>query len=216
MRFILKLYKLGNKISPIKNSISNKLIHNIFKTVKDNLKARETLFQIYFEYFSTKIYETGNPIEYFNLDSTNISQTTMALNESYNNITILKSIFFNLLDCVTNFEYFWNIIITLIIDFLYLFKNAEYHGNYIYILRCFFKYFKTAINQVNNPSLSANEKNARLRLSSDFNIEINYILYAIIKYLVNIKEKTPFLSELISEIIMIMPVKFNFYQKYHI
>ena len=106
MRFILKLYKLGNKISPIKNSISNKLIHNIFKTVKDNLKARETLFQIYFEYFSTKIYETGNPIEYFNLDSTNISQTTMALNESYNNITILKSIFFNLLDCVTNFEYF--------------------------------------------------------------------------------------------------------------
>ena len=210
MPFILKLYKLGNKISPIKNSISNKLIHNIFKTVKDNLKTREILFKIYFEYFSTKIYETGNPTEYFNLDSTNISHTTIALNESINNITILKSIFFNLLDCVTSFEYFRNKIIPLIIDFLYLSKNAEYYGNYIYILRCFFKYFKTAINQVNNPLLSPNEKNARLRLSSDFNIEINYILYAIIKYLLNIKEKTPFLSDIISEIIMIMPVKFKF------
>ena len=210
MPFILKLYKLGTKISPMKNSISNKLIHNIFKTVKEDQKTREILFQIYFEYFSTKIYEIGNPTEYFNLDSTNISNTTIILNESINNITILKSIFFNLLDCVTNFDYFRNKIIPLIIDFLHLSKNAEYYGNYIYILRCFFKYLKTAINQVSNPSLTQNERNTRLKLSSDFNIEINYILYAIIKYLLNIKEKTYFLSDIISEIIMIMPVKFKF------
>ena len=215
MPYILKLYKLGNKISQIKNLISNKLIHNIFKVIKDTSK-REILFRIYLEYFSMKIYETGNPQEIFNSDFTNILYNSpTVLNESINIISILKSIFFNLLDCVTNFDYFKNIIIPLIIDFLYLSKNSEYYGNYIYILRCFFKYLKSAINQAQNPqtTLDENEKKEKedkIRLSNAFNIEINYILYAIIKYLLNIKEKTPFLSDFISEIIMIMPIKFKF------
>ena len=209
---ILKLYKFGNKISLVKNSISNKLIHNIFKIIKDT-KTREILFEIYLDFFSKKIYETGNPVESFTSEPNNflyISPTV--LNESINNISILKSIFFNLLDCVTNFEYFKNKIIPLIIDFLYLSKNSEYYGNYIYILRCFFKYLKSAINQAqsNQGQGDNNEKRAKLKISADFNIEINYILYAIIKYLLNIKEKTPFLSEFISEIIMIMPIKFKF------
>ena len=214
MPYILKLYKFGNKISPIKNSISNKLIHNIFKMIKVP-KTREIIFEIYLDFFSMKIYETGNPTELFNSDSynfTNIPQSV--LTESINNISILKSIFFNLLECVENFEYFKNKIIPLILDFIHLSKNSEYYGNYIYILRCFFKYLKSAINQAqipsNNNPAENNEKRQRLRLSAEFNIEINYILYAIIKYLLNIKEKTQFLSDFISEIIMIMPVKFKF------
>ena len=213
MPYILKLYKFGNKISPLKNSISNKLIHNIFKTIKEP-KTREILFEIYFEYFSLKIYETGNPAESFNSDPN--APNNASLTESINNITILKSIFFNMLDCVNNFEYFKNKIIPLIIDFLYLSKDAEYYGNYIYILRCFFKYLKTAVNQAQSPPsnpnnpIESNERKQKIELSSNFNYEINYILYAILKYLLNIKEKTPFLSEIISEIIMIMPVKFKF------
>ena len=87
MPYILKLYKFGNKISPIKNSISNKLIHNIFKTIKDT-KIREILFEIYFEFFSMKIYETGNPNELFNSEPNNPSNASLSLNESINNITI--------------------------------------------------------------------------------------------------------------------------------
>ena len=211
MPYILKLYKFGTKISPVKNNISNKLIHNIFKTIKDP-KTREIIFRIYFEFFSLKIYETGNPTESFNSDPN--APNNASLTESINNITILKSIFFNMLDCVSNFDYFKNKIIPLIIDFLYLSKDAEYYGNYIYILRCFFKYLKTAVNQAqspqNNNQTENTERSQKIKLSNDFNCEINYILYAILKYLINIKEKTPFLNEIISEIIMIMPVKFRF------
>ena len=216
MPYILKLYKLGNKISQIKNLISNKLIHNIFKVIKDANK-REILFKIYLEFFSMKIYETGNPPEIFNSDFNNnlLYNSPTVLNESINIISILKSIFFNLLDCVTNIDYFKNVIIPLIIDFLYLSKNSEYYGNYIYILRCLFKYLKSAINQAQIPPTSSDEnekkeKEEKIKLSNFFNIEINYILYAIIKYLLNIKERTPFLSDFISEIIMIMPIKFKF------
>jgi len=210
MPFIFKLYKLGCKICPNKNCISTRLIHNIFKNIRDS-KIRETLFKIYLEYFSLKIYETGNPIELFNSESNSPFNTSITLSESINNITILKSIFFNLLDCVHDIEYYKNKIIPLIIDFLHLSKGSEYYGNYIYILRCLFKYLKTAITAAQNPSGNDRaEKSQKLKLSNDFNIEINYILYAIIKYLVNIKEKTPFLSDLISEIIMTMPVKFKF------
>ena len=210
MPYIFKLYKLGCKICPNKNCISTKLIHNIFKNIKDQ-KTRETLFKIYLEYFSLKIYETGNPTELFISEPNSPLNTSITLSESINNITILKSIFFNLLDCANDLEYFKNKIIPMIIDFLYLSKNSEYYGNYIYILRCLFKYLKTAINVAQNSTGNERvEKAQKLKLSNDFNIEINYILYAIIKYLVNIKDKIPFLNDLISEIIMTMPVKFKF------
>ena len=207
MPYIFKLYKQGLKICPNKLCISAKLVHNIFKNIKDE-KAREKVFQIYFEYFSFKIYETGNPMEYFDKELKN------TFDESINNITILKSIFFNLFESITDFNYFKNSIIPLVIDILYLSKNSEYYGNYIYILRCFFKYLKTAINSFNSISQQdhnrQNERAAKKRLNDDFNIEINYILYAILKYLVNIKEKAPFFNEMISEIIMILPVKQRF------
>ena len=209
MPYIFKLYKHGLKICPVKLCISSKLVHNIFKNIED-LDAKEKIFQIYFEYFSLKIFETGNPIEIFN----NSNNNNLILNESINNITILKSIFFNLLDCIIKFDFFKGSIIPLLIDIIYLSKDSEYYGNYIYILRCFFKYLKTAMNSFN--SITSNEegrqaqKQAKKKLSDDFNIEINYILYAILKYLVNIKEKAPFFNEMISEIIMILPVKQRF------
>ena len=213
MPYIFKLYKHGLNICPTKSCISAKLVHNIFKTIK-NERAKEKVFQIYFEFFGAKIFETGNPAEIFDTEMNNSSNNNVILNESINNITILKSIFFNLLECIVEFSYFKNSIIPLIIDILYLSKNSEYYGNYIYILRCFFKYLKTAITQFNS-LMPENETQQRLKqskkkLSDDFNIEINYILYAILKYLVNIKEKAPFFNEMITEIIMILPVKQRF------
>ena len=212
MPYIFKLYKHGLKICPTKLCISSKLVHNIFKSIKDT-EVKEKIFQIYFEYFSLQIFETGNPMEIFNVDLNNYNNN-LVLSESINYITILKSIFFNLLECITNFNFFKSSIIPLIIDIIYLSKNSEYYGNYIYILRCFFKYLKTAINTFTSMQADSeaaqNLKSEKKKLNDDFNIEINYILYAIIKYLVNIKEKAPFFNEMISEIIMILPVKQRF------
>jgi len=214
MPYIFKLYKHGLKICPSKLCISAKLVHNIFKTIKDE-NAKEKVFKIYFEFFGAKIFETGNPQQVFDVDENNSQYSnSIVLGESINNITILKSIFFNLFECVSHFDYYKNSIIPLIIDIIYLSKNSEYYGNYIYILRCFFKYLKTAINAFNsiNPNDSARqqEKQTKKRINDDFNIEINYILYAILKYLVNLKEKAPFFNEMISEIIMILPIKQRF------
>ena len=211
MPYIFKLYRLGCKICPIKNCVLTKIIHNIFKTVKDP-NIREILFSIYFEYFSAKIYEAGNPIEIFKTDSNGFSNTSFEFGETINTISILKSIFYNLLDSITNFEYFNNSIIPLIIDVIYLSKNSEYYGNYIYILRCFFKYLKSAISsqQNANDNREQNELEKNKKINSDFNDEIYSLLYAIIKYLVKIKEKIPFLSDIILEIIMIIPIKMKY------
>ena len=210
MPYIFELYKYGLKICPVKSCISARLVHNIFKNIKKE-KNKEKVFLIYFEFFSLKIFETGNPKEIFNPEMNNIANSnSIILNESINNITILKSIFFNLLECISDKDQFKNLIIPLIIDILYLSKNSEYYGNYIYILRCFFKYLKTAISQFNNNMIQDDARQKKKKLSDEFNIEIHYILYAIIKYLVNIKEKAPFFNEMITEIIMILPVKQRF------
>ena len=60
MPYVYKLYKQGIKICPLKGCFSQKLIHNIFKNIKEE-KPREQLFMIYFDYFTKKIYEMGNP-----------------------------------------------------------------------------------------------------------------------------------------------------------
>ena len=216
---IYKLYKFGCKICT-KNCIWLKLIHGIFKTVKDS-NLRETLFSIYFEYFASKIYEAGNPIEIFNknlYDST-IINNSQVLSESINNITILKSIFLNLLDCVKDFNFYKNNVIPLIIDSFYLSKNSEYYGNYIYIIRCFFKYLKSTISASQNIGEKATqeentEKYLKVQIYSVFNKEIYPLLYAFIKYLIKVKEKAYFLSDTISEIIMVLPIKFTYLKEF--
>ena len=212
--FIFKLYKLGCKICPAKNCILTKLINNIFKTIKD-VKLRETLFCIYFEYFSMKLFETGNPIETFNLSQNN--NINYPINDIINNITILKSIFNNLLDCVTDFQYFKNNIFPLIIDNIYLSKNSEYYGNYIYILRCLFKYLKSSIKAFfQNSERQDNfaDKKAKIDFYNNINQEIYYILYGIIKYLYNIKQKKPFLSAIILELVLTMPIKIKYLSEF--
>ena len=192
MPYIYSLYKHCLKICQTKPCILQKLFHYIFRNIKDpNIK--EKLFQIYFEFFSQKIYEMGNLKECYD----NI--INIGLNESINFITILKSL--NIFDNISHIDFFFkNVIIPLIIDILYLSKNSEYFGNYIYILRCFFKNMK-AIN------LNLREKK---KLIEDFNSEINYILYPIIKYLINLKSKSPFFNDMISVIITMMPLKQTF------
>ena len=203
--YIYKLYKFGNKVCPIKNCISSKIIHNIFKIIKDK-NIRETLFSLYFDYFSAKIYEAGNPTEIFKNNSSDFINTSSELNESINNITILKSNFYNLLDSITNFEYFKNNIMPSIIDIIYLSKNSEYYGNYIYMLRCIFKYLQSPIQNIND-NQNQEEIERKKLINSNFYEEIFYILYAIIKYLIKVKEKKPFLNDTVMEIILSIRLK---------
>ena len=204
MPYIFKLYKYGLEICPSKNCISSKLIHNIFKNIK-NEKSKEKVFKIYFEYFTLKINEIGNPKEIFNNELNNYSD------ECINNITILKSIIFNLLECITDLNYYKDSLIPLIIDIIYLSKNSECYGNYIYILRCLFKYLKTGITSITliptQDIAIQNKKKEKNKLINDFNFEINYILYAIVKYLNNLKQRIPFFSDTITEMISVLPIK---------
>jgi len=62
---------------------------------------------------NTKLFETGNPLEIFNNENSTLYNSNLILSDSINNITILKSIFFNLFECINNFEYFKNSIIPL-------------------------------------------------------------------------------------------------------
>ena len=208
MPYVYKLYKQGTKMCPMKACFSQKLIHNIFKHIKDD-NTKEILFTIYFDFFSKKIYEMGNPKEDFNCSTKN---KNLGLNESINNITIIKSIFFNLLECINNLNFFKNNLLPLIIDILSLSKNSEYFGNYIYILRCFFKYMKQSTNN-NSTNLSEEMRlrnKEKKKLVEIFNNEIEYILYPLIRYFMNLKIKAPFFNDMISEIFMVLPIKQRF------
>ena len=78
MPYIFRLYKHGLNICPSKLCISAKLVHNISKNIRDeNLK--EKIFEIYFEYFSLKIYETGNPMKIFKKENNFINNCTLIL-----------------------------------------------------------------------------------------------------------------------------------------
>ena len=195
MPYIYTLYKLGLKLCPNKPCVLQKLFNYVFRNIKD-INAREKLFKIYFEFFARKIYQMGNVIESY--DNNSINNNNSGLNESINYISMLKTL--NIFDNITQFDFFKNGVIPLIIDIIHLSKNSEYFGNYIYIIRCFFKNIK-------GTNLSIREKK---KLLEDYNSEINYILYPLIKYLINLKSKAPFFNDMVSVIISNMPLKPSF------
>ena len=195
MPYIYTLYKLGLKLCPNKPCVLQKLFNYVFRNIKD-INAREKLFKIYFEFFARKIYRMGNVIESY--DNNSINNNNSGLNESINYISMLKTL--NIFDNITQFDFFKNEVIPLIIDIIHLSKNSEYFGNYIYIIRCFFKNIK-------GTNLSIREKK---KLLEDYNSEINYILYPLIKYLINLKSKAPFFNDMVSVIISNMPLKPSF------
>ena len=91
------------------------------------------------------------------------------MNDIANKINLLKSIFYNLLDCLNDEDFYRNIIIPLVIDFLYLSKDSEYFGNYIYTLRCLFKYLKASINMIKNNN-QRTEGEQKIKIINNFNI----------------------------------------------
>ena len=202
MPYIYILIKQGEKLCPIKTCFLQKLIHNIFRIIKDE-KIREKLFEIYFDYFSEKIYKIGNPQEIYD----NLKNDGRALNESINHLKIIKSIFFNILDITTNLNFYKNKIISLIIDILYLSKDSEYFGNYIYILRCLYKYTKGSITLSSSNEEEKKRNKEKNKLMDELFKETQYLLYPKLKYFINLNKKAPFFKDIISDIIMMLNIK---------
>ena len=91
----------------LKSCILARFVHNIFKKIKKR-KIKKKYF--YIEFFSFKIFEIGKPKEIFNPEMNNIANSnSIILNESINNITLLKSKFFSLLECIYILRCFFKI-----------------------------------------------------------------------------------------------------------
>lgn len=89
---------------------------------------------------------------------------------------------------------------------LILTKNSKYFGNYIYLIRCLFKslFQITTNNNMSNPNFQNNSN------YFDFYKETIHLVYGILNTLVHIKENYPFLKEMLTEIIIIFPIKFKY------
>ena len=193
MNRIFKLILLNAQVCNNYCCISTLLIDNIFKPKQNNEpiinNLKKDLFEVYFDYFSRKIYEIGNFKEEYDI---NYSQNNAYL--SYT-ITTMKQLFKYIL-YYSSEDYVKSKITTLLVNCILLSKNSQYFGNYIYIIRCLFKYLN--LNDRNNPS------------QYEFHREGLHIVYGVMKYMINFKEAYPFLKEMITEIIMILPLKFKY------
>ena len=190
---IFNLILLNSQICSNFSCISTILIDNIFKfkqnpeTIISNLKKE--LFEVYFDYFSRKIYDIGNFKDIYDVN--------YSLNNAYLSYTIttMKQLFKYILSYSSE-DYVKSKITTLLVNCILLSKNSQYFGNYIYIIRCLFKY------------LNLNDRNNSTQY--EFHREGLHIVYGVMKYMINFKEAYPFLKEMITEIIMILPLKFKY------
>lgn len=193
MPLIFHLILLNVKVCSKDNCIMLLLIDKILKSppnTPDQLKGlRKELFEVYFNYFTSKIYDIGNNVEEY---ETNYPYSNISISI---NITIIKQLFKYIL-CYFNDETTKHKISSLLINCIILSKNSEFFGNYIYIIRCLFKYI-AAYHQTNE-------------IQYDFHKDNLNLVYGIMKYMSNIKEAFPFLKEMITEIIMILPLKLKY------
>jgi hypothetical protein len=66
---------------------------------------------------------------------------------------------------------------------------------------------KTSLNNTGQNEELRQRNKEKKRLIDYFNFDINYMLYPMIKYFIDMKEKVPFFNDMIAEIIMVIPIK---------
>ena len=158
---------LNVKTCPNLNCIMNILIDKIFiyssQQNDENNKLKKELFEIYFDYFSSKIYEIGNPPEESNPNYQNKIVSLSFI------INILKQLFKFILH-YSNDDISKSKITTLLINCVLLTKNSQFFGNYIYIIRCLFKYLSYIHNSSNG--------------QYEFHREALHLVYGIMKYMI--------------------------------
>jgi hypothetical protein len=196
--FIFKAVLANSKVCPVKNCLLSITIDTIFdiSNLGPNIDPsqnaiRKELFDIFLDYFIGKIHYIGNNLKSYEENSkySGISMSVI--------INIFKSLFKFLLNFpleektkqkITNF----------LVACLILTKNSKYFGNYIYVIRCLFKNLLNISNHSNPHG------------QFEFYKETIHLVYGIMKYMISIKEDFPFLKEMLTEIIMIFPIKFKY------
>ena len=193
MPYIFQLLLQNAKVCPNANCIFDLLIDKIFSVEKENKHSndlKKKLYYIYFNYFSSKIYDFGNNVEEYepNYQLNGISMSFL--------ITTMKQLF-KLIKIYVVDEDIKSKLSTLLMNCIILSKNSMYFYHYIYVIRCLFKILK----------LDGKQNNTK---QYEFHRENIHLIYAIMRYLLNIKEAFPTFKETITEIIIIFPLKFRF------
>lgn len=199
MPFIFKSILSNAKICPGKNCLLPIIIDTIFETQNLTLEQnqhtlRKELFDIFIDYFISKIHYIGNNLKTYH-ENIEYKEQLMSVV-----INIFKSMFkcfisFTL-DDKTKMK-----IVNFLVSCLILTKNSKFFGNYIYVIRCLFK------NLLNMTSHSGHAQ-------FEFYKETIHLVYGVMKLMINIKEEFPFLKEMLTEIIMIFPIKFKYMIEY--
>jgi hypothetical protein len=199
--FIFKAILNNAKNCPVKNCLISTIIETIFEISngidQNTLMLRKELFDIFLEFFMNKIQYIGNNLKSYE-DDNNYSQVSMSVL-----INIFKALFKYLLNLFQEEKTKWKIA-NFLITCLLLTKNSKFFGNYIYVIRCL---FKNLLQGAHNPS-NMQQQNV------EFYKETIHLVFGIMKFMISIKEEFPFLKEMLTEIIMIFPIKFKYMIEY--
>jgi hypothetical protein len=201
MPFIYKAIMKNSKNCPVKNCLISSIIDTIFDVVRnhppsdENLKnLKKELYDIFLEFFFSKIHYIGNNLEIHNKLNEYTGRGSMSVL-----INVYKTLF-RYLPVYSTDDKSKITIINVLVNCLILSKNSKYFGNYIYVIRCLFA------------NLLPNNNSAHTTQQQQFEFykEILHLNYGIMKFLINIKENFPFLKEMLTEIILIFPIKFKY------
>ena len=190
---------------PNKNCALNIIIDTLFdinylnnaqnNNGNNEIAVRKELFDIFLEYFMTKIHYIGNPMKSYD----------KLYHHNANSQTVLISIYKSLFKCLPVFgsdDKTKQKIANFLVSCLILTKNSKLFGNYVYIIRCLFKALLNIANH-SNP-----------QQPFEFYKETIHLVYGVMKLMINLKEDFPFLKEMLTEIIMIFPIKFKYMIEY--
>lgn len=203
MPFIYKVILKNAKVCPNKNCLISSMIDTIFEVGKnhppmdENLKhLKKELFDIFLDFFFGKIHYIGNNLKIHDDLSESLGVSSMSVL-----INVYKTLF-RFLPVYSNDDKAKVKIINFLVNCLILSKNSKYFGNYIYVIRCLFKNLLSAT--------SVNINSALQQQQFEFYKETIHLIYGIMKFLISIKENFPFLKEMLTEIILIFPIKFKY------
>lgn len=202
MPFIYKAILKNAKNCPNKNCLISSMIDTLFDfgrnhpPLDENLKhLKKELFEIFLDFFFGKIHYIGNNLKIHDdlNDYTGTSSMSVLIN-------VYKALF-RFLPMYSNDDKAKVKIINFLVNCLILSKNSKYFGNYIYVIRCLFKNLLSVTNA---------NVNSIQQQQFEFYKETIHLIYGIMKFLISIKENFPFLKEMLTEIILIFPIKFKY------
>ena len=210
---------INNNSKNIIYSNNNTLCNKIYKDniYNDNYIYENRNYSNKFKNYNKNLKNNPN-INNITTYKNNSNYSTQISNSSLSNSGILINIFKALFKCIETLQMEEKSklkIINFLVSCLIMTKNSKYFGNYIYLIRCLFKNLLN-FSPYQNANSSSNNNNNNSNMPSntsssyDFNKETLHLVFGIMNHLIQIKESYPFLKEMLTEIIIIFPIKFRY------